>query len=117
MSLEVKHRRGTAVEHETFTGAEGEITYDSTDKRLVAHDGTTAGGIPLAKESEIGTSIDGIEVDMTDIADGYILYYDATSGKILAKQDDGGGGGSLISSLKLSFGTVVVVNESSYSSL
>jgi hypothetical protein len=52
MTTQVQHRRGTAAEHTTFIGAVGEITYDTTDKRLVAHDGTTAGGIPLAKESE-----------------------------------------------------------------
>ena len=93
MSLEVKHRRGTAAEHATFTGAEGELTYDTTNKRLVAHDGSTAGGIPVAKAAEIGTVVDGIPVDMTDIADGYILYYDAATETIKSKQDSGEGGG------------------------
>lgn len=54
MTSTVQHRRGTAAEHTAFTGAEGEFTYDTTDKRIVAHDGSTAGGIPLAKESEAG---------------------------------------------------------------
>ena len=47
MATELKLRRGTAVQHETFTGAEGELTYDSTNKRPVIHDGSTAGGFPV----------------------------------------------------------------------
>lgn len=53
MTAVLQLRRGTAAEHSTFTGAAGEITYDSTDKRAVVHDGATAGGIPLARESEV----------------------------------------------------------------
>jgi hypothetical protein len=44
MSGRLLRRRGTAAEHATFTGSEGEFTYDKTNKRVVAHDGTTAGG-------------------------------------------------------------------------
>lgn len=54
MTSTVQHRRGTAAQHATFTGAEGEFTYDTTDKRIVAHDGVTAGGIPVAREDEAG---------------------------------------------------------------
>lgn len=46
---QVKWRRGTTTEHATFTGAEGEITVDTTKDTVVVHDGTTAGGFPLAK--------------------------------------------------------------------
>ena len=53
MAKVLQHRRGTATEHSNFTGAAGEITYDTTDKRLVVHDGATKGGIPLALESEV----------------------------------------------------------------
>jgi len=47
---QVQLRRGTTAEHATFTGAEGEVTVDTTKDTLVAHDGTTAGGIPIARE-------------------------------------------------------------------
>jgi hypothetical protein len=47
MPKQVRLRRGTATQHSTFTGAEGEITYDTTNKRLVTHDGVTAGGKPI----------------------------------------------------------------------
>ena len=53
MPTQVQLRRGTTVEHSTFTGAVGEITVDTTKDTVVVHDGTTAGGIPLAKESAL----------------------------------------------------------------
>ena len=53
MSRQIQIRRGTATEHSTFTGALGEVTMDTTNKTLRVHDGQTAGGVPLAKQSEI----------------------------------------------------------------
>lgn len=53
MSRQIQFRRGTADEHKNFTGAEGEITVDLTNKTLRVHDGVTAGGTMLAKKSEI----------------------------------------------------------------
>src|ERR1043165_3988426 len=48
MSKQVRIRRGTTAQHAAFTGADGEVTFDTTRKCLVVHDGVTAGGIPLA---------------------------------------------------------------------
>lgn len=42
-------RRGSTVDHQTFTGAVGELTVDTTTKVVKLHDGLTAGGIALAK--------------------------------------------------------------------
>lgn len=50
MSKQIQLRRGTTIQHETFTGAEGECTVDTTKDTLVVHDGVTAGGHPLSKE-------------------------------------------------------------------
>ena len=55
-NIQVKLRRGTDTEHSSFTGAEGEVTVDTTNDTLRVHDGTTAGGIRLAKLSEAGGS-------------------------------------------------------------
>ena len=55
MAKVLQHRRGTSSEHANFTGAVGEITYDTTNKRLVAHDGSTKGGIAMAKDSDLAT--------------------------------------------------------------
>jgi len=59
-NIQVKLRRGTEAEHDTtnggFTGAEGEVTVDTTNDTLRVHDGSTAGGVRLAKLSEAGLS-------------------------------------------------------------
>jgi hypothetical protein len=47
MPKQVRLRRGTTAQHATFTGAEGEVTFDTSKKVLVIHDGVTAGGKPL----------------------------------------------------------------------
>lgn len=53
MAKALQRRRGTNEEHKNFTGLEGEFTYNTTEKRIVAHDGVTKGGIPLAKKAEL----------------------------------------------------------------
>lgn len=55
MSTQVQLRRGSTAEHSTFTGAAGEVTVDTTKKTVVVHDGSTAGGVPLAKESALSS--------------------------------------------------------------
>jgi hypothetical protein len=52
MSTQIRWRRGTTAQHSTFTGAEGEITVDTSKKVAVVHDGATVGGFPLVKASE-----------------------------------------------------------------
>jgi hypothetical protein len=52
MATQVQNRRGTTAEHSTFTGANGELTVDTTKRTLVVHDGTTAGGRPLLREDQ-----------------------------------------------------------------
>ena len=46
----LKLRRGTTTQHGSFTGAEGEVTVDTSKDVLVVNDGSTAGGHPLAAE-------------------------------------------------------------------
>ena len=58
MTTQIKRRRGTTTEHSTFTGAEGELTIDTTKDTVVVHDGSTAGGHPLAKESSLAGKVD-----------------------------------------------------------
>ena len=48
MAKQLQLRKGTAAEHSTFTGANGEVTVDTTNKTLRVHDGSTAGGTALA---------------------------------------------------------------------
>lgn len=55
MATQIQRRRGTTANHASFVGAQGELTVDTTKNTVVVHDGATAGGFPLAKESALGT--------------------------------------------------------------
>ncbi len=44
-ATQVQFRRGTTVQHSTFTGALGEVTLDTDKDTLIIHDGSTAGGV------------------------------------------------------------------------
>lgn len=56
MSSLLKLRRGSTIAHETFTGAEGEVTFDTDKNAIVTHDGSTAGGFPHMKSAELAAS-------------------------------------------------------------
>ena len=53
MPTQVQFRRGTTTQNESFTGAVGELSVDTTLDTIRVHDGSTAGGFRLAKYSEI----------------------------------------------------------------
>ena len=55
MSTQVQIRRGNTAQTAAFTGSIAELTVDTDKKVVVVHDGTTAGGIPLSKESTAST--------------------------------------------------------------
>lgn len=46
-ATQVQIRRGTEAENDAFTGAEGEVTMDLTNKQLRIHDGQTKGGMKI----------------------------------------------------------------------
>lgn len=56
MAARVKLRRGTSSQHQSFIGAEAEITVDTTNWSVRVHDGSTTGGHELLK-----TSLDNID--------------------------------------------------------
>jgi hypothetical protein len=60
VAKQLQLRKGTATEHNTFTGANGEVTVDTTNKTLRVHDGTTAGGTQLATLTGATTSTQGV---------------------------------------------------------
>ena len=53
MSTLDTQRYGTTAEHSTYTGPLAEVTVDTDKDTAVVHDGTTPGGHPLAKESDV----------------------------------------------------------------
>jgi len=84
MATQIQFRRGTTSEHSSFTGAVGEITVDTTKDTAVIHDGSTAGGIPLAKESSVisGVTASAAELNILDGATATtaeINYLDITT--------------------------------------
>ena len=50
MATQVQRRRGSTVNHSTFTGVVGETTVDTDKKTVIVHDGATQGGFPLLRE-------------------------------------------------------------------
>ena len=74
MPTQVQFRRGTTTQNNSFTGAVGELSVDTTLDTIRVHDGSTAGGIRLAKYSEIQSG------DITAVVAGTGLSGGATSG-------------------------------------
>ena len=75
MSFAFQRRRGTTSQHASFTGLNAELTVDTDKKTVVVHDGSTAGGVPLAKQrnplnAQSGTTY---TLALTD-ADGSYLH-------------------------------------------
>ena len=52
MAITFKIKRGTATQHDVYTGQAGELTMttDSGSESVRLHDGTTQGGIELARK-------------------------------------------------------------------
>ena len=80
MPFAFQRRRGTTAQHASFTGLLGELTVDTDKDAVVVHDGSTAGGFPLAKESffinaQTGTTYTSILAD-----NGKIVELSNTSG-------------------------------------
>ena len=65
MAIQIQLRQGTTTEHNTFTGAVGEVTVDTTKDTLVVHDGVTAGGHPVASKANADGTISLIKKDGT----------------------------------------------------
>ena len=65
MPTQVQFRRGTTSQNNSFTGAAGEITINTTKKTAVVHDGSSAGGSTLISENDEGywTEVTNTDVD------------------------------------------------------
>ena len=105
MTTQIQRRRGTTAQHSTFTGAEAEITVDTTKDTVVVHDGSTVGGRPLLREDQSnlpttapttgiynasgslaistnGTQRINIEADGDINIDNGGVFYDATNNRL-----------------------------------
>lgn len=62
----VQQYRGTTAQHASYTGPAGELTVDTTKKAVVVQDGTTAGGITMAREDRTITAGTGLVIGASD---------------------------------------------------
>ena len=62
MAVTVQFRRGTTSQHGSFTGAVGEVTVDTDLDTLRVHDGAVAGGVRIAKFTDIAAQT----IDISD---------------------------------------------------
>jgi hypothetical protein len=95
MATILQLRRGTTTQHNTFTGAVGEVTVDTTKDTVVVHDGTTVGGKPLATEAFVTSAIQTKD-NSDEITEGATnLYFTDTRARAAVSVTDSGGDGSL----------------------
>lgn len=56
MSIQLQFRRGNTAQTAVFTGAVAELTVDTDKNTVILHDGVTAGGYALARESSLSAN-------------------------------------------------------------
>ena len=69
MAKIVRRRRGSTTDHDAFTGDEGEITVDLTEKTVRVHDGSTVSGTPLARK-DMGNVSNAVGIEQLAVSDG-----------------------------------------------
>jgi hypothetical protein len=79
MSTQVQRRKGTTAQHASFTGASAELTVDTTKNTVVVHDGSTAGGFALAKET--GSALSATSLSLPNSTTNGVAY--VNSSKVL----------------------------------
>jgi hypothetical protein len=101
MAKLLKLRRGSTSQHSSFTGAEGEVTVDTDKETLVVHDGSTAGGHPVAAEDmanvsganikgRLGTTLTNAEINASAAIAGTKISPDFGSQNITTTGNLGG---------------------------
>ena len=105
MSKQVRFRRGTTAQHASFTGAEAELTVDTTKNQVVVHDGATAGGIPLLREDRprgytrmeiiTATNTTWTQTGKTDLKRIRVTCYGGGGGGGSSANSSGGGAGGI----------------------
>ena len=58
MATQVQFRRGTTAEHQSFKGADGEVTVDTSLKTVVIHDAITNGGFPVLRQDASNSQLE-----------------------------------------------------------
>lgn len=77
MASVLQHRRGTAQEAQSFTGAEGEFFIDLVNKKVFVHDGLSQGG-SLIGNPVVSGNVNGNDLTLT-LASGDNIVIDVTA--------------------------------------
>lgn len=89
MAKLLKLRGGTTSQHSSFTGAEREVTVDTDKETLVVHDGSTAGGFPLLRNTvedttpQLGGNLDVNGNSIVSASNGNISITPNGTGKVI----------------------------------
>ena len=83
---QVQLRRGSDDDHDSFTGAIGELTYVSDTKELRIHDGSLAGGFRVVPDAVINVKSYGAVGD--DVADDTAAFNAAITQALARKGDE-----------------------------
>ena len=86
---QVQLRNGTAAQVDTFTGASGELTYDTDTGQVRIHDGSTVGGFKLVRIDSSGN------VGIGTSSPGSILEVASASATLTLNDTDGTKGGAI----------------------
>ncbi len=97
MPTVLQFRRGTTTQNNSFTGTAGELSVDTTLDTLRVHDGSTAGGFALLKETGIS--------NLTLNAQAEIRLGDSDSSNYVGFKSPGTVGSNLIFTLPSADGT------------
>jgi len=94
MAIQLQLRRGTSSEIDSFTGAIGEVTFDTTNNVLRVHDGSTQGGIVAGKTYTAGTGVSLLNDQFSISTNGVTstelnVSGTGTSGQALLSDGDG----------------------------
>jgi hypothetical protein len=118
MPTALQFRRGTTSQNNSFTGAVGEVSVDTTLDTLVVHDGSTAGGFQIVNTTAAQTLTNKTLTTPTiaEIDSGSTITLDATTditldagGADIFLKDDG----TLFGTLTASGGQLVIKSSSS----
>lgn len=92
MATQLTLRKGTKIQNDAFTGAEAELTYDSTSENIRIHDGSTQGGHIIPTSTQVSgfafpsaSRYDNLTLGPTNTqytapADGYVVINKQTNG-------------------------------------
>ncbi len=67
MPTQVQFRRGTTAQNNSFTGAIGEISINTSNNTIRVHDSSTAGGFELAKRGNVSTLTSGTSAELAAV--------------------------------------------------